>query len=54
VQVWNSGADTVYHYDGKSASAGGHAIICFGYDNAARYWLCECMRLATCIAACFG
>jgi hypothetical protein len=29
-QVWNSGADTVYHYDGKSVLAGGHAIICFG------------------------
>jgi hypothetical protein len=29
-QVWNSGADTVYHYDGTSQNAGGHAIICFG------------------------
>jgi hypothetical protein len=35
-QVWNSGADTVYHYDGTSALAGGHAIICFGAPLVAK------------------
>jgi len=29
----------VYHYDGHSPLAGGHAIVIVGYDSTERYWI---------------